>query len=205
MTSSWKRGGRHVAVSVLVLLAGCGGGDQGAGGAPAPPGSLLMVNSTTYTVTQLFGSPASAGAWGPNQLTISVPPSGSMMLTDIPAGSYDFKAVASDGTTSWQTNAVSITAGETSTWTLLTPTTGSLQVVNGTTSTIAQLVVSPASAGTWGPNQLASSIAPGGSFTITNIAVGTYDFKAIASDGTTSWQTNSVTITAGGIITWSLR
>ncbi|HEU4384381.1 MAG TPA: hypothetical protein VFR85_12905, partial [Anaeromyxobacteraceae bacterium] len=81
---------------------------------------------------------------------------------------------------------------------------GSLQVVNGTTYAIAELYVSPAGAGTWGPDQLASPIAPSGTFTLTGIAASSYDFMAIASNGITFWQTSSVSITAGGAATWTL-
>jgi hypothetical protein len=193
----------------MFVLAACSGGDGGGGdGNPPPPtvGSLSVVNSTSYTITQLFVAPASSGTWGTDQLSSTIAPGGSFTLTDIPPGTYDFKAIASDGTTFWQTNSVGITAGGTFTWTLQppAPAVGSVSVVNSTSFTITQLYVSPASAGTWGPDQLTSTIAPGGSFTLTNIPPGTYDFKGIASDGTTFWQTNSVTINAGATFTWTL-
>ncbi|HEU4383084.1 MAG TPA: hypothetical protein VFR85_06200, partial [Anaeromyxobacteraceae bacterium] len=172
------------------------------------PGSLQVVNNTTYTIAELYVSPAGAGTWGPNQLVPpqSIAPSTTFTLTGIPVGSYDFRAVASDGTTFWQTNAVSITAGGQYTWTLLPPAVGSLAVVNGTTYTVTELYAKPAGAGTWGLNQLVppQSIAPSTTFTLTGIPVGSYDFLAVASDGYSYWLTTSVSITDGGLVTWTL-
>jgi hypothetical protein len=209
MVTIRQQGSRLLAATALVLLASCGGGgstDPGGGGGGATTGSMRLVNSTTSTITQLFISPASAATWGPNQLASSVGPSGSFTVSSIPVGTYDFKAVASNGVTFWQANSISITAGGLYTWTVTpgAPTTGSLYVVNSTSYTISQLFVSPASAATWGANQLVSGIAAGGSFTLTSIPAGTYDFKAVASNGTTIWQTNSVSIAAGGTSTWTL-
>jgi hypothetical protein len=171
---------------------------------PGPPsGSLRVVNGSTSTISQLFVSPASQSTWGPNQLTTSIPPGGSTTVNGIPPGSYDLKAVASGGATTWQTNGVTIVAGGTFTWTVLPPA-GSLRVVNSTSYTITQLFVSPASQGTWGADQLPTTIPPGGSFTVVDIPAGTYDLKAVASDGTTFWQTNGITIPASGTYTWTL-
>ncbi|HEU4384319.1 MAG TPA: hypothetical protein VFR85_12580 [Anaeromyxobacteraceae bacterium] len=171
------------------------------------PGSLYVVNSTAYTITQLYVSPAGAGTWGQNQLISPISPSGSFTLTGIPVGTYDFRAVASDGITFWQTNSVAITAGGQSTWTLLPPAVGSLNVVNNTSYSITELYVSLAGSGTWGPNQLVppQSIAPSGTFTLTAIPVGTYDFLAVAADGFSYWLTTSVSITDGGLATWTLQ
>ncbi len=209
MTKIRRQGSRLLAVTALALLASCGGGGGGStnpGGGGATTGSMRLVNSSTSTITQLLISPASAATWGANQLTSSIVPSGTFTVSSIPVGTYDFKAVASDGVTFWQANSISITAGGLYTWTVTpgAPTTGSLYVVNSTSFTISQLFVSPASAATWGANQLTSAIAAGGNFTLINIPVGTYDFKAVASDGATLWQTNSVSISAGGTSTWTL-
>jgi uncharacterized repeat protein (TIGR02543 family) len=173
--------------------------------APAT-GSLLLVNGTAFTVAELRLSPAGAGTWGPNLLTSQIPPAGTFTLAGVAAGSYDLRAVASDGTTTWQASAVAITAGGQSTWTLTppTPTFGSLGVTNGTTLTISELYASPAAAGTWGPNLLTAQIAPGGAFTLADVPVGTYDFRAIASDGITYWQASAVAIVAGALHPWTL-
>jgi hypothetical protein len=198
---------RVLAVSALVLLAACSGGGGDAPPPPPPPttGSLYVVNSTSYTITQLYVSPASAGTWGPDQLSPSIAPSGSFTLTDIPPGTYDFKAVASDGTTFWQTNSVTITAGNTTTWTLLPPepTTGALRMENYHCNPVDQLYVSPASSGSWGTDQLSGTVATNGNFTLTSIPAGEYDVKAVGMDGI-FWTSYGITITGGATYTWSL-
>jgi len=170
------------------------------------PGSLQVVNSTSFTVSALYLSPAGAGTWGPNTLTSPIAPAGTFTLGGLAAGTYDLRAVASDGTTAWQSNAVTIVAGGQYTWTLLppTPTVGALSVTNGTASSIAELYLSPAAATTWGPNRLTTQIAPGGTFTLADVPAGTYDVMAIASDGIAYWLTSAVSIVGGGLHTWTL-
>jgi hypothetical protein len=199
---------RHVlAVSALVLLAAC---SSGGGGDPAPTptpttGALSVVNGSSYTISELYVSPASAATWGADQLSSSIAAGGSFTLTDIPPGTYDFRAVASDGTTFWQTDAVVITAGTTHTWTLLPaqPTTGELTVVNHHCVPIDELYVAPTSASVWGPNQLSGSVASGGSFTVSDIPAGQYDLAAVGADGV-HWEEYAITIAAGEAYSWSL-
>ena len=168
-------------------------------------GSLYVVNSTSYTITELYVSPAGAGTWGPNQLVSPiVPTTGTFTLTSIPVGSYDFRAVASDGIAYWQTSSVSITDGGLATWTLLPPQVGSLSVVNSHCVALTELYVRPSSLPTYSPNQLTIPVDPMGTFTLTGIPVGTYDLQAAAIDGTTTWATNGIPITAGGTFTWTL-
>jgi len=108
--------------------------------------------------------------------------------------------------TTWETLAVAITTGGTYSWTLLppAPTTGDLEITNSSSLTITELYVALSSARTWGPDQLAGTIAPSGTFTLIDIAPGTYDFQAVASDGTTAWEVFDVVITAGEISSWAL-
>ena len=164
-----------------------------------------MVNSSSYSITELYVSPASSGSWGPDQLPSTIAPAGSFTVTNIPPGSYDLRAVASNGTTFWQTTSpVSITAGGLFTWTLTDPPQGQLRAVNNHCISITELYVSPASSGSWGPNQLASAIAPGGSFTVTAIPPGAYDVRAVAQDAV-SWTVYGISITAGGTYTLNLN
>jgi hypothetical protein len=166
-------------------------------------GSLQVVNSTSYTITELYRSPAGAGTWGTNLLVSSIAPAGTFTLTDVPVGSYDFRAVASDAISYWQTSSVSITDGGLFTWTLLPPEVGSVMVVNNHCIALDQLYLRPPSSPTWSPNQLASPVAPGGTFTLTGLPVGTYDVSAGALDGL-SWTSYGIAVTAGGTFTWSV-
>lgn len=57
-------------------------------------------NTGTLDICQLFLSPTSTNEWGPDQLAGQKIPAGQKFtLTNIPAGMYDAKAVACDGTT----------------------------------------------------------------------------------------------------------
>ncbi|MCA1828862.1 MAG: hypothetical protein ABR567_01770 [Myxococcales bacterium] len=167
--------------------------------------SLKVVNSSSNTVAQLYVSPASSGNWGANQLTGSIAPGAAFTLINIPAGSYDLKAIASNGITYWQTqSAVSLTAGGLFTWTLVDAPQGSLKIVNNHCFGITELYVSPSSSGSWGQNQLSSAIAAGGSLTLTAIPAGSYDVKAVASD-TVNWTQYGISVTAGGLYTLTLN
>ena len=57
-------------------------------------------NTGTLDICQLFLSPTSTNDWGPDQLAGQKIPAGQKFtLTNIPAATYDAKAVACDGTT----------------------------------------------------------------------------------------------------------
>jgi hypothetical protein len=58
-----------------------------------------------------------------------------------------------------------------------------LTVVNNYSLSINWLYISPSSSSDWGSNWLSSPITPVSSRTIPNILPGTYDIKAVASDG----------------------
>lgn len=166
-------------------------------------GSIMLVNSTSFTIAEAYVSLAGSGSWGTNRLVSPVTPAGTVTLPDIPVGTYDFRAVASDGISYWQTNAVGITAGGLATWTLLPPEVGSLSVVDNHCIAVDQLYVRPASSPAWSGNQLLVPLDPGGTFTLTGLPVGTYDVSAVALDGE-SWMTSGIEVVAGGTSTWSL-
>ena len=166
-------------------------------------GSLQVVNSTTFVIAELYASPAGAGAWGQDLLAAQINPTGTYTLTPLPVGSYDFRAVASDGISHWQTNTVAITDGGTFSWTLLPPDMGSLSVVNHHCIEITELYVRPSLSPSWSPNQLASPVGSGaGTFTL-DLPAGTYDLSAVGAD-TLTWATNGIVIPAAGTFTWSL-
>ncbi|MDO9300457.1 MAG: hypothetical protein Q7T89_03700 [Anaerolineales bacterium] len=70
--------------------------------APAADGDIVpafvFTNTGSVEICELYLSPADTDNWGPDQLksqTIAV--GGEFTLTNIPAGSYDAKAVGCDG------------------------------------------------------------------------------------------------------------
>jgi len=104
---------RWLAVIALLLtvLAGCP--------APEEPATIVVKNdSTTYTVDNLLVYPAGSTDYGANRLgSDTIAPSGQFTLTGIAAGTYDmFASEPSDGW--WENLNVTLSAGESSTWTL---------------------------------------------------------------------------------------
>ena len=62
--------------------------------------------------------------------------------------------------------------------------TASVEVKNNSAWTIVSLYMSPTDEARWGPDQLGSNvIAPGASFTLTNIPCDNYDIKLVDEDG----------------------
>lgn len=194
----------RTSLALLALaLAGCGGG--GGGGAPPPPppakASLTVVNSTALHVTEVYVTAASSGSWGANQLSSSIPPGASRTISNIAPGRYDVRAVASDGSY-LERYQVQLTEGGAFTWTLVS-STGSLRITNNYTSPITEVYVSSSSSANWGPNQLTAPIPVGGVLTLTNIAPGLHDLRAVAADG--AWiEEYGVSFAAGAVVTWTL-
>ena len=64
---------------------------------------------------------------------------------------------------------------------------GDFEITNSTDKNVHHLYLSPASANTWGPDQLGSGhsdvIDAGGKFTLTGVEDGTYDVKLTLEDG----------------------
>jgi hypothetical protein len=173
--------------------------------APAPTtGSVRLVNNYAFPVTELYVAPMSAPTWGPDFVAGSVPTGGgTFTVTDVPPGSYKLRAVASNAAFAEQFN-VSVTAGNTYVWTVDEAPAASLTVVNGSGFSVTELYVSPSTSGTWGPDQLAGTISPGGSFTLTGIPPGTWDFKAVSAGGTVFWTRFGTGLASGITFTWTL-
>lgn len=172
--------------------------------APAPAaGSVRLVNDYGYPCTELYVAPMSSPTWGPDFVTGSVPTGGTFTVMDVPAGSYKLRAVASNGASAEQ-YSVPVVAGNTFVWTVSAAPSASLRVMNGSSYTISELYVSPSASGSWGPDQLAGTILPGGSFTLTDIPAGTFDFKAVSAGGTVFWTRFGTSIAGGGTFSWTL-
>jgi len=82
---------------------------------------------------------------------------------------------------------------------------GSVDIVNNSSSkTICYVYISSTTSDSWGDDQLGSdnTVAPGQTFTITDVPVGTYDLRADDCDNTEIDSEMGVEITAEGI-TWT--
>ncbi len=62
-------------------------------------GSLRVVNGATSSVTALYVAAPGAPGWGGNQLSASIPLSGTFVLSDIDPGAWDVMCVHDDTTT----------------------------------------------------------------------------------------------------------
>jgi len=101
---------KNVAVLVMVLLSfsmllsACGGGGGGGGGSDNSGGSsssatMVLNNTGSYDICEIYVSPVSQNAWGPNQLSSGqkLAAGASLTLNEAASGTtYDVKWVGCD-------------------------------------------------------------------------------------------------------------
>jgi hypothetical protein len=188
--------------------------------APQPAGgtaSVQIVNQSGTTICYVYISPSTDTQWGDDQLGSGnvIAAGDSFTITDIPAGTYDFRADDCSGNTLAEEYGVTLPGGP-FTWTVSgtgssggtgstggTGGSGSLTVINSSSVTICYLYVSPSTDTSWGDDQLGSSVIdPGQSFTITDIPFGTYDLRAEDCSGGNSVERSGVQIS--GAFEWTI-
>ncbi len=92
-----------VSVAMVFTLSACGGGASGEGEDASAEGGDVVAefpfnNVGSEEICELYLSPSGQEDWGPDQLEGNTIPAGeSFTLNNIPAGSYDAKAVGCDG------------------------------------------------------------------------------------------------------------
>jgi hypothetical protein len=91
--------------------ADCGGGGTA---------SVLLQNTSSYSVWYFYIAACGTESWGPDQLGASTIPSGSQgTVSNIPPGCYGLWATGEDGYPNWlHDGGVTLTGGSTYTWTL---------------------------------------------------------------------------------------
>lgn len=87
----------------------------------------------------------------------------------------------------------------------LVSASGTLEVVNQSGLSIAELYASPAGSNVWLVNLLTSPLAPAATATVAGLAAGSYDLRAVAPDGYSHLQAAAFAIPAGGTATWTLQ
>lgn len=113
-----------VALLGVLLLSGCdnllssdddsGGGDSGDSGYA----SVTVYNYTDVTIWYLYITPSSSSDWGPDQLGSStIPSGGAFTVNNIPAGTYDLRAVDYYGYNYYASDQV-LEGGHSYNWTL---------------------------------------------------------------------------------------
>ncbi len=79
--------------------------------------TLVVQNTSSYTIYDLYAKRCTDAAWLPNQLgSYVISPNTQFTLNSIPPDCWDFKATS--GSTYWQPAGIDMLAGHTYTWTL---------------------------------------------------------------------------------------
>ena len=150
-------------------------------------GDLALHNNTSLTINAFYFTPVSEPSWGPNRLEAPVPSGTSYTLTGILSGTYDAKATINGALSTYFAYAydIPIYAWETTDLAAFNSDfSGSLRIVNDTTAAfINAIYLSPTGSGSWGPNQITSSIAPGDSIHFYDLPADSYDVRIIWSVG----------------------
>lgn len=185
--------------SLSLGLFGCGGDDpvasaaSGGGTTPTSPtttGSFQLSNQTGLPISLAYIAPDSASSWGDNLLSTSLADGASQTFSGYTPGVYDGQAVIAGAFSIYfgYVSNMTLSAGQTYSITS-TPSaySGSIKVNNNSsTRTILGVYISPTTSTTWGPNQISSSIAPGGSIHFYDIIPANYDIKIVWNSGTDS-------------------
>jgi hypothetical protein len=121
-TSSWNWNGTPACSgtsSVTVTCSNCSSGGGGGGGAGST-GTLTVINHSSYSVYYLYVWPYGTTNQYSNKLPSgqSLSPGFQFNLHSIPAGSYSVLAIGNGVQWDHGGNAITITSGQTFTWTL---------------------------------------------------------------------------------------
>jgi hypothetical protein len=170
-------------IFLLGAIVSCGRSSDG-----GPPwhsrGDLTLYNDTSLSISKLYLTPANESTWGPDQLSSDLLSGESYTITDITPDIYDVKAVIIGNLSTYYGYIYDIPIEARHTFDLYaynSDFSGSLEIVNNDTtgSYIDAIYVSPAGSGSWGPNQLESSIAPGDSIHLYDLSPDSYDVKIV--------------------------
>ncbi len=159
-------------------------------------GELTLYNNTSLTINAFYLTHVSAPTWGPNRLEAPVPSGTSYTLTDIIAGTYDAKAVIIGALSTYFAYAYDIPVyawGMTDLVAFNSDFSGSLKIVNDTvTASITGIYLSPTGSGSWGPNQITSSIAPGDYVHFYDLPADSYDVRIVWNIGPDSFYYSNI-------------
>jgi hypothetical protein len=180
-------------------LSGCGGDDSGASNAagggttqtsPATTGTFQLSNQTGLPISLAYIATDSASSWGDNLLSTPLADGASQSFSGYAPGVYDGQAVIAGAFSIYFGYAFNMTLSAGQTYSITsTPSaySGSIKVNNNSsTRTILGVYISPTTSTTWGPNQISSSIAPGGSTHFYDVIPQNYDIKIIWNSGSDS-------------------
>ena len=174
----WLKIGHALGALLVFLAISCY-----SSGPPAPAGSLEVFNDGSLAMTELFVTPSTSSTWGVDQLA----PNALLPGDTHPQGplfprNYDVKAFFSDGSSD-EAFDVLVQDGFNTHVHLMNTGTGTVSVFNNSGLTIDGVYLTPASAGTWGPNQAGPPLLTGQTLDLTGIPPDTYDLRVTFSAG----------------------
>jgi hypothetical protein len=190
-------------LSLLIITIGC------ADHAETPStGTLRLYNESTVTIDYFYLSPASQTKWGNNLLPAPLSSNHIADILNLSPGVYDAKVTVIGQFSTYSTYSYDfwISEGFMSELTVVDSSfSGSLKIVNNTGgATIIALYVVPASATSWGVNQLSSPVAPSGSVHLYDMIPDVYDIRVVWNVGADSFYYNipvdSLTLTTQNVI-----
>jgi len=134
-------------------------------------------------ISELYLTRVSDPLWGPNRLNSPLPSGSSYTLGGIGPGLYDVQAVIAGDLSTYYGYIFDIPISAWNTYHLYAYNadfSGSLEIVNDTTASyIVGIYISPTGSGSWGPNQISSSIGPGFSEHFYDLPADSYDVKIV--------------------------
>ncbi len=163
-----------------LLLVGCGGSDSPP---PPPPGTILIVNNACCLISETYAAPSSSATWGASLGGIL--PTDWIAVDGLTPGLWNVMAVIDDPYSSYFAHAaLDVVAGGTVEFDVVNSDfSGSLEVTNNSTYSLTALYIAPTGSGTWGLNQLSTSVGYTSTRQITDIPRGTYDVRCDYGDG----------------------
>jgi hypothetical protein len=194
-------------VHVMVLLmfpiftiSACGGG--GDSSAAATPGTLGVVNDSSFFVDKVQITPQSSTGWA-YTYSVSLNPSDSMDLPPVPPDTYRFcaRTLASSSYGFYACfRDISLVSGATYTITVLdTDFGGALAVNNNTGTQITEFYVKKHSQTTWSYNILTSPCAPGRYFSV-GLDPGSWDARVVYSGSSYDYTSRTINALAVTIL-----
>lgn len=154
-------------------------------------GTIRLINGSTVMIDFFYLSPVDSSSWGPNLLYGPLPSLASADIVDISAGIYDARAKVIGQYSEYSAYSYDVPIREYRIYDLYaydSSFTGSLRIVNQSAgATIVAVYVVPASATSWGTNQLSAPFGPSAALHLYDMADGSYDIRIVWDAGPDSF------------------
>lgn len=183
------------AVILVSGAAGCGDYHEWP---PYWTSDLTVHNETSFSIDELYLTPASESTWGPNQLDDPIPSGSSFTITWISADTYDVRAVITRPESTYYAYIFDVEIEPLWIYDLdlyNSDFSGSLEIVNDTSSNIEEIYVKLTGSVNWGRNRISSSIEPGGYVHLIDFPADSYDVRIVWEDDTYDYSADIFSLT----------